>query len=96
MKKITINAYDYLELNDKAKNRVKNWLDETPFKYETGEIDENGDSVVEYDYAIYWEDSDIQEHCHESNRYLFDKYGECVHHLVAEGILKKFKEQIRQ
>ena len=79
MKKITINAYDYSELNDKAKNKVKKWLDEIPFEYETGEIDEYGDSVVENDYTIHWEDSDIQQHC-ASNKYLFDKYGECVHH----------------
>ena len=83
MKKITINAYDYLELNDKAKNKVKEWLDEIPFEYETGETDENGDPVVENDFASDWGDSDIQEHC-ESNKYLFDKYGECVHHLIEE------------
>tara|TARA_R110002020_G_C16167263_1_gene763824 strand:+ start:877 stop:1155 length:279 start_codon:yes stop_codon:yes gene_type:complete len=80
MKKIKINAYDYLELNDKAKNKVKEWLDEIPFEYEDyGEIDENGNPVVKNDFASDWEDSDIQEHC-ESNNFLFDKYGECVHH----------------
>ncbi len=75
MKKITINAYDYLELNDKAKNKVKEWLDEIPFEYETGEIDGNGNPVVENDFASDWDDSDIQEHC-ENNKFLFDKYGE--------------------
>jgi len=80
MKVIKVNAYDYSELDSEAKFKVKLWLDEDPFDYETGEIDENGKSIIKYDYASEWDENDIQEHC-EVNGYLFDKCGNCVHHL---------------
>jgi hypothetical protein len=80
MKTIEVNAYKYNELNDEAKFKVKLWLDEIPFEYETGDLDENGKPVVKNDYASEWDERDIQEHC-EINGYLFDKYGNCIHHL---------------
>ena len=80
MKIIQVNAYEYQELNQDAMFKVKLWLDEIPFEYETGEIDENGKSIIKYDYASEWDDRDIIEHC-EVNGYLFDKYGDPIHHL---------------
>ena len=80
MKIIQVNAYEYQELNQDAMFKVKLWLDEIPFEYETGEIDENGKSIIKYDYASEWGDRDIIEHC-EVNGYLFDKYGDPIHHL---------------
>jgi hypothetical protein len=88
MKIIQVNAYEYQELNQDAMFKVKLWLDEIPFEYETGEIDENGKSIIKYDYASEWEDIDIVEHC-EVNGYLFDKWGNCVHHLEMTKERKK-------
>ena len=80
MRTIQINAYEYQELNQDAKFKAKLWLDEIPFEYETGDLDENGKPVVKNDYASEWDERDIQEHC-EMNKYYFDKYGNCIHHL---------------
>jgi len=80
MKTIQVHAYEYNELNDKAKFQVKIWLNEVPFDYDTGEIDENGKPIIKYEYPGDWDDKEIYEHC-ELNNYLFDKYGNCVHHL---------------
>jgi hypothetical protein len=44
--KIKVNAYEYKELNDEAKFQAKVLLDEIPFDYDTGEIDENGKSIM--------------------------------------------------
>ena len=80
MKTIQVNAYEYNELNDKAKFQAKIWLNEVPFDYDTGEIDENGKPIIKYEYPGDWDDKEIYEHC-ELNNYLFDKFGNCVHHL---------------
>jgi len=87
MKTIQINAYEYQELNQDIKFKVKLWLDEIPFEYETGDLDENGKPIVKNDYASEWDERDIQEHC-EINQYLFDIYGNPIHHLQ----IKKIKE----
>jgi hypothetical protein len=87
MKTIKINAYEYNELNDKAKFQAKLWLDEIPLDYDTGEIDENGKPIIKNEYLGDWSDEEINEHC-ELNNYLFDKWGNCVHHLD----IKKIKE----
>jgi hypothetical protein len=87
MKTIKINAYEYNELNDKAKFQAKLWLDEIPLDYDTGEIDENGKPIIKNEYLGDWSDKEINEHC-ELNNYLFDKWGNCVHHLD----IKKIKE----
>jgi hypothetical protein len=80
MKTIQVNAYEYKELDQDAKFKIKLWLDEIPFEYETGDLDEQGKPIVKNDYASDWHDNDIQEHC-EMNRYLFDQYGNPIHHL---------------
>ena len=87
MKTIQINAYEYKELDQDAKFKVKLWLDEIPFEYETGDLDEQGKPIVKNDYASEWDERDIQEHC-EMNKYYFDKYGNCIHHLDINRIRK--------
>tara|TARA_A100001201_G_scaffold32785_5_gene35278 strand:+ start:1332 stop:1580 length:249 start_codon:yes stop_codon:yes gene_type:complete len=78
MKIIKVNAYEFNELNQKAKNEVVNWLDQHPLDYETE--DEQGNIIKEYQYFYDMEEIDIIEHC-EMNEYLFNKYGEPIHHL---------------
>ena len=81
MKQIKVNAYEYSELNTDAKTKVIYWLDEMPLDYETE--DKQGNTITEYEYFSNMEDIDIIEHC-EINKYLFNKYGECVHHLEIQ------------
>ena len=80
MKIIQVNAYEYQELNQDAMFKVKLWLDEYPYDYETGDLDEEGNPIKKYGYVSEWDDRDIIEHC-EVNGYLFDKYGDPIHHL---------------
>ncbi len=81
MKQIKVNAYEYSELDEEAKNEVVHWLDQHPLDYETE--DENGNTIREIEYFSDMEEEDIQEHC-EINEYLFNKNGECVHHLEVK------------
>lgn len=70
MKTIQVNAYEYNELNDQAKLKVKYWLDEHPISYEEDE----------QEFVSDWDEDIISDHC-QANEYLFDKWGNCVHHL---------------
>ena len=79
MKQITINAYQYNDLEDQYKTNVKLWLDEIPFDYE--DEDKQGNIILKQDYPSEWDDIDIQDHC-ESNEYLFNKYGKPIHKLI--------------
>lgn len=81
MKQIKVNAYEYSELNTDAKREVVYWLDQFPLDYETE--DEQGNTIIEYEYFSDMEDIDIIEHC-EANEYLFDKFGKCIHHLEVK------------
>ena len=74
MKTITVEAYDYAELNQEGKTAVKHWLDEAPIEVE------NDAGEFEFRYFADMEDEDIQEHC-EANDYLFTVYGRPIHHL---------------
>ena len=74
IKDITIQAYEYSDLNNTAKNRVINWLDEFPIDYE----DENGN--IRFRYFCDLSDNDILDHC-SCNGYLFNKFGDPIHHL---------------
>ena len=78
MKQIKVNAYEYSELNEEAKFKANLWLDECPIdsEYEN----EKGQIIRTFEFVSDWELNDIIEHC-EINEYLFNKYGECVHHL---------------
>jgi len=81
MKQIKVNAYEYSELNQVSKHEVIIWLDQNPMDYETK--DEHGNTIREIEYFSDMDKEDIQEHC-EINGYLFNKYGECVHHLEVK------------
>lgn len=81
MKQIKINAYEYSELNPEAKYHVVLWLDELPLDYEAE--DQQGNTIIKYEYFSDMEDIDIIEHC-AANGYLFDKFGKCVHHLEVK------------
>ena len=81
MKKIKITAYQFNELNNEAKSAVIYWLDKGPIDYE--DEDENGNIIKKIRYFTDMHNADIHEHC-EANGYLFDKYGECVHHLIGK------------
>ena len=75
---VTIGAYKFEELDNKARFKVLIWLDEWPLDYE----DENGETEWEYFTEIYNQDPDyVIEHC-EANEYLFDEYGNAIHHLI--------------
>jgi hypothetical protein len=75
---ITIKAYEYAELNDKAKDNFINKMWDTPFEYE--DEDEEGNTIIKYDYFGEWDLEDQIEHC-EMNHNIFNKYGELVGHL---------------
>jgi len=75
MRMVSVMGFNYSELDDKAKARVKNWLDDCPFEYE------NDEGELVYDYASDWSDDDIDEHC-QLNEYLFNKRGEYIHHMI--------------
>ena len=75
---ITIKAYEYAELNDKAKDNFINKMWDTPFEYE--DEDKQGNTIIKYDYFGEWDLKDQIEHC-EMNDYIFNKYGELVGHL---------------
>jgi hypothetical protein len=77
-KLITIRAYKFAELSDKAKDRFVNEMYSFPFEYEAE--DEEGNTIIKYDY---FGDMDLEmqiEYC-DDNKHLFDKYGELVGHL---------------
>ena len=48
MKQIKVNAYEFNELNQKAKNEVIYWLDQDPLDCETE--DEQGNTIKELEY----------------------------------------------
>jgi hypothetical protein len=70
MNTIQVHAYQYNELNDQAKLKVKNWLDEHPISYENDE----------QEFVSSWDEDVILDHC-QANEYLFDLYGNPIHHL---------------
>ena len=80
MKQIVLNGWEYKELNECAKFKVKLWLDEVPFEYETDDLDEQGKPILKTEYASDWDEDIIIDHC-QANGYLFDESGDCVHHL---------------
>jgi len=80
MKIVKIKAYKFEELKDSAKYEVLTWLDKYPIDYE----DEDGNTKCEYFSDIYHQDQEyIAEHC-QSNEYLFDEYGNVIHHLIEK------------
>ena len=74
---VKIRAYRYRELDEHRQFKVAVWLDEWPIDYE----DEDGKTHWEYFTDMTKED--ISEHC-EANGYLFNKFGEPIHHLIEK------------
>jgi len=77
-KLINIRAYEYKELNDEAKATFTQYMYNSPFDYE--DEDENGNTIIKYDYFADMDLDDQIEFC-EMNNYLFNKYGELINHL---------------
>jgi hypothetical protein len=72
---VNVNAYTFLELSEKAKQKVLLWLDEFPLEYE----DEDGNIQTQYFYEL--EPNDIEDHC-SLNGYLFDIHGNAIHDIL--------------
>jgi len=79
-KLINIRAYEYQELSDKAKDVFKHYMYDSPFESETGELNDNGEMIIEYDYFAEWYLEEQIEFC-KMNNYLFSKYGKLIGHL---------------
>ena len=79
MKRYIVSGYDYSELDDHSKCRVKNWLDEDPFDYQDDE------GITFLDYPSDWKDEDINEHC-KINEYIFDQKGRVIHFIIEEAV----------
>jgi hypothetical protein len=80
MKTVKIKAYKFEELAEHRQYKVAVWLDEWPIDYE----DENGNTKWQYFSDLYFTNKEeIAEHC-EANEYLFDKFGEPIHHLIQQ------------
>jgi hypothetical protein len=75
--KVTIEAYKYEDLDHQSQWDALVWLDECPLDYE----DENGET--KWEYFTDMETQDVIEHC-EANEYLFNKFGEPIHHLIEK------------
>jgi hypothetical protein len=82
MELVKIKAYKYQELDDKAKENYIHTMWDMPFDYEME--DEHGNSIIKYEYFGDWELSEQIDFC-ECNKYLFDKYGNPIHHLIQKG-----------
>lgn len=81
MEIIKIKAYQYNELNEKAKTEVRYWLNEIPIDYE--DEDENGRLIAKVMYLGDMEEKEIQDYCEEQG-YLFSESGSRVHHLETK------------
>ena len=84
MELVKIEAYKYQELDDKAKEKYIYKMWDYPFEYEVDDADENGNPIFKYEYFGDWELSEQIDFC-ECNEYLFDKYGNPIHHLIEKG-----------
>lgn len=75
---VTIKAYKYEELDYQSQFDVLTWLDIDPIDYQ----DEEGNIYCQYFTDM--ETQDVIDHC-DANKYLFNKYGEPIHHLIVEA-----------
>lgn len=79
MELVKIEAYKYQELDDKAKENFIHKMYDMPFDYE--DEDKDGNIITKYDYFADWNLEEQIDFCYH-NEYLFDKYGNMIHHLV--------------
>lgn len=70
-KMYSVTGFEYIELNDKAKINVRQWLDQNPIEGDGGSCTYIGD----------WSDNYIQEHCQDNN-YVFDCFGNSIHNII--------------
>ena len=82
MKLIKIKAFNYSELNEKAKDQFIHEMYDCPFEYDCE--DENGETILKYDYFGDWDSFYQNEFC-DSNEYLFDKNGNIISHLEEDS-----------
>ena len=75
---ISIRAYEYAELDDKAKENFIHEMWDMPFDYE--DEDEEGNPIIKYDYFADMNLEEQIDFC-KINDYLFNKYGEVIGHL---------------
>jgi hypothetical protein len=78
MKNVTIEAFNFQDLNEKAKEKVIYWLDLYPVEYEK----ENGSFGYSYYSELDKKDEYIIVEMCEMNNYLFNLHGEPIHHLI--------------
>lgn len=81
---VLIEGFQYTELSVKAQRKVLEWLDEHP-------IDDEGNTATRYEHPSDWTTDEVQEYC-MVNEYLFDRYGDPIHHLVLTE--HKIKEEL--
>lgn len=72
-----IEGYNFNQLSDKAKQRVICWIDYEPMEYQN----DNGETI--YRYFADSSENEVSEHC-EINGYIFNVYGEPIHHLIEK------------
>ena len=72
-----VKAFKFQELEEKYQDRVIHWLDEAPLEYM------NEEGKMSTFYFSEWDIDELIEHC-EINGYLFDQYGNPIHHLILE------------
>ena len=75
---ISIRAYEYAELDDKAKENFIHEMWDWAFDYE--DEDEEGNTIIKYDYFADMNLEEQIDFC-KINDYLFNKYGEVIGHL---------------
>ena len=80
-KVIKIQAYEYAELKQEAKDQFIHEMWDLPFEYE--DEDEEGNTIIKYDYFGEWDLEDQIEYC-EINNYLFSKHGNLIGHLEVQ------------
>jgi len=81
-KLISIRAYEYQELDEYAKNKFIDCMLDFPFDYE--DEDEEGNTVIKYDYFADMNLAEQIEFC-EINELFFNKCGELIGHLEDEA-----------
>ena len=85
-----VEVYDYRDLEQKAKYRVIDWLDQDPIQYEDDE------GIKSYSYFSDMDEEEIIEHC-DINEYKFDVRGNPIHHLLlTEYDPEKYKQMQEQ
>jgi quinol monooxygenase YgiN len=81
MQNVIIEAFNFQDLEEDAKKEVIYWLDYSPQEYEK----EDGSFGYSYYADLDKEDEYLIVEMCEMNNYLFNQYGEPIHHLIKKG-----------